>query len=184
MSTKAYYKTNAPEVMDVLKVHNDECQVIGDAGRKFAEHFGGVLLVRNSVHGYSVAGLRFNPKKDTRLWTCPGDSGEQRPRQSITKATAEEKEQLASLKADWKENLPTTESSFDPVMTAMGTDWGSCAFSGGFRMFEHDGFAYVATGSNMASCMVEILGSEFGAAETAFDAQRKADREQAAKAAV
>lgn len=170
---KAYYKTNAPEVLDVLKIHTDECEVIKQAGLQFAEHFGGAMMVNNSVHGYRIAGLRFSPKKDVRLWIHPDDHGMQRPRQSIVKATPEEKAALAALRTEWRNHFPTGESDFSPVMKVMGTSWGNCAFNGGFKMFEHEGFVYVACGPKLAPCMVEIMGSEFGAAEIAHNEKKQ-----------
>lgn len=176
---KAYYKTNAPAVLAAMDQHEAESQVITEAGKAFAAHFGGKLLVHNSIHGYRIAGLRFNPKKPVRLWTNPGDCGEQRPRQSITKGTSEERAELKALKEDWAARLPRAESDFAPVMAAMGTDWGNCIFNDGFGMFAYGGWIYVVTGAKLADCMTEIMGSEYQAAREQFDAARKAAKEAA-----
>ncbi len=172
---KAYYKTNAPEVMAALEQHKKEVDVIRDAGLAFAKKFGGQLLARNDTRGYQIAGLVFEPRKPSRLWTHPADCGEQRPRQTVVKATVSEKAELAVLKASWKASFPTQESNFEPVMAAMGTSWGNCVFAG-FGMFEHDGHIYVATGAKLAPCMVEILASEYGTARVAFDVAQNAAR--------
>ena len=180
---RAYYKTDDLAVLAALKKHNDECGVIRDAGKAFARHFGGHLLVNNSIHGYRIAGLVFDPRKDGRLWTLADQKagGEQHPRMNITKATPDEKVALATLKADWKARFPTENSDFSPVMKAMGTDWGNCAFNGGFAMFEHAHFVYATASVKLADCMVEILGSEYAAARECFDAERAAARAVADK---
>lgn len=178
---KSCYKSNAPAVMAAIKAHGEESKVVSAAGKVFAAHFGGILLVENGIRRYRVAGLKFNPPKPARLWTHPNDKmgGAQRPRATITKATAEEKAQLAVLKADWKARFPLLESDFTPVMAAMGTSWGNCLFGGGgFSMFQHDGYVYVSTGVKLHDCMVEILASEYqaeqNAAEVEFDAAKVA----------
>lgn len=175
---RAYYKTDDSAVLAALKTHNDECQVIRYAGKRFAKHFGGNLLVNNSIHGYRIAGLVFDPLKDGRFWTFEDQKagGEQHPRMNIIKATPEEKVALATLNADWKAFFPTQKSDFSPVMAAMGTDWENCAFNGGFAMFEHGGFVYATASVKLADCMVEILGSEYKAARERFDADRTAAR--------
>ena len=173
--TRAYYKTNAAEVLAALHLHNEESRAVQAAGKLFADHFGGTLLTQAGIHSYRVAGLAFEPKRDGRLWTLadPKMANMQRPRASITGATLEEKAALAVLKADWKARFPMQESSFAPVMAAMGTDWGVCAFNGGFALFEHDGFVYVATGAKLAACMIEIMASEYSAAREQFDAAKR-----------
>lgn len=174
---KSYYKSNAPEVMAALRQHENEIDMIVILGKEFAEHFGGILLVNNSIHDYRISGLKFDPPKPTRLWTCPDSKSAnmQRPRTSITKATAEEKAELTSLKSDWNALFPQMKSDFAPVMKSMGTDWGCCLFGGGgFGMFQHGGYVYVTTGAKLNDCMVEIFTSEYQSAKANHDSDRAA----------
>ena len=177
---KAYYKTSAPEVMTALQARNNEVDALRKKGEAFEAHFGGKLIVRNGVSGYSIAGLVFDPPKPGRLWTLPDHKhgiGQQRPRQSIAKATAEEKAELAKLREEWKAHFPVGEASFEPVLNAMGTSYGNLIFGGGFAMRQADHAVYVATSVKLNEHMVEILASEYEAAE-----KRAAAEDAAAKA--
>lgn len=167
--SKAYYKTSAPEVLAALDERTEKCAALRARGQALQAHFGAkdLIVSSNSIDGYRIRGIAFDPPKDRRLWTVPDREacGMQRPRQSITKATPEEKAELARLKADWKELFPTEAVPFEPVLRAMGTSWGNLMFGGGFSMFKRDGVVYVAASIKLNEQMVEILASEYQAAE-------------------
>lgn len=173
--SKAYFKTNDAAVLTAMKQHQAEAEVASTAGKAFADHYGGMLLVQNDLHEYRVSGLCFRPAKDDPLWTKPDPkrANMQRPRTSIKNATKEQKAALAELQAGWKARFPQQKSDFAPVLEAMGTHWGNLFFCG-FAMFQHDGFIYASTGVKLAPCMQEILGSEYQAAQDQFDAARNA----------
>jgi hypothetical protein len=174
---KTYYKTNSPTVMAAIQAHETEATQVKLAGLAFADHFGGQLLVQNDIHGYRIAGLRFDPPKPVTIWTKPDRKNVmlQYPRVSGVKATAEEKAELVTIKKEWDERRPTQTADFAPVLAAMGTCWTNCIFNGGFTLFQHAGYVYVSTGTPLAECMQEIFTSEFEAARVAHKvAQLKA----------
>ncbi len=176
--SRAYYKSTAPEVLSALAEREEKVSEFRKAGNAFADHFGGKLIVRNGVTGYSIHGLSFDPEKPTRLWTVPDGTamGAQRPRQSITKAKPEEKSELARIREEWKAHFPTGEVPFEPVLKAMGTSYGHLIFGGGFAMRQTGGAVYVTTSAKLNDHMVEILASEYQAAEKAADAEEAAAR--------
>jgi hypothetical protein len=170
--SKAYYKTSAPEVLSVLSERNEKLAALRKRGEAFQAHFGAKhLVVSNNTQGYRICGLVFEPPKPTRLWTCPDKQslGQQRPRNSIVKATAEEKAELADLKARWKDWCPTDDVPFDPVLQAMGTTWGALIFGGSFALLDRGDTVYVATTAKLNEHMIEILASEYAAAEAQKD---------------
>lgn len=171
----AFYKTSDADVLAAMADYNLTCAAVGKVGAEFAAHYGGMLLARRDLHGYSVAGLLFNPAKDDPLWTKPDPqfAGMQRPRSTLKGATKEQRAALAELSAGWKVRFPKAKADFEPVLTAMGTDWGNLFFCG-FDMFQHGGCLYVATSAKLAPCMQEILSSEHSAAKSAYQASKAA----------
>lgn len=166
--TKTYYKTTHPEVRAALDQRSKDYDALRKRGEALQAHFGAQhLVVSNSTDGYRIRGIAFDPPKDARLWTKPDREhlNMQRPRQSITKATPEEKAELARLRADWKEYFPTEYVPFEPVLQAMGTTWGALIFGGSFAMLDRDDAIYVATTAKLNDRMVEIMASEYAAAE-------------------
>jgi hypothetical protein len=171
--SQAFYKTSAPEVMEALKQRNDQVEQLRAKGEAFAAHFGGKLIVRNGISGYSIAGLVFEPAKPSRLWTVPDrkSMGQQRPRASIVKATPEEKAELARIKAEWAEHFPKGDAPFEPVLNAMGTSYGALLFGGGFALRQTDSTVYVATSAKLNGLMGEILASEYEAGRKRGEAE-------------
>lgn len=171
----AFYKSNDAAVLAAIAAYEARKQVVRAAGKEFADYYGGKLLSRSDLHGYSIAGLCFQPAKDDPLWTKPEreNAGMQRPRAAVMGATKEQRAALAELKAGWKARFPQEKADMAPVLAAMGTDWGNLFFSG-FAMFQHDGYVYVNTSTKLATSMVEILGSEFHAARAAYDGAKAA----------
>lgn len=171
----AFYKSSDPAVLAALSAFDLEATRIASVGKAFAAHYGGEMLARRDVYGYSIAGLHFQPAKDDPLWTKPDakQANMQRPRNSLRKAAKDQRAALAALLADWAERLPSEKAEFAPVLEAMGTDWGNLFFCG-FVMFQHDGHVYVSTNAPLAPCMVEILSSEYRAANVAYDKAKEA----------
>jgi hypothetical protein len=174
MST-TFYKTNDAAALAAMAIYDEHVAEVRKAGAEFAAHYGGTLLARADLHGYSIAGLCFHPEKNDPLWTKPDpkSAGMQRPRTSIKSATKEQRAELAELLAGWQARFPIAKADLEPVLTAMGTDWGNLFFCG-FAMFQHNGCIYVATGAKLAPVMQEILGSEYNAAKSAHRAIKAA----------
>nr|WP_315249238.1 hypothetical protein [uncultured Duganella sp.] len=169
MST-AFYKSGDSALLDAWSTYEAEVGAVRAAGKQFATHFGGKLLLRSDFHGSSVAGLRFAPSKDDPLWTKPDaqHAGEQRPRSSLRKGTKEQRQALAALLTEWSDHFPKQKADLAPMLSAMGTDWGALFFCG-IGFFKHDGVIYVSTSAKLAPCMVEILASEYNAAKAAYE---------------
>lgn len=174
MRNGAYYKTNDPAVMAALQERSKQVRAVLDAGKAFANAFGGGDVIwRNDSRGTEFIGVRFEPKKDARLWTHPDpkQNGIQRPRNTLQKATPDEKAELKALREKWNAEFPRIKYDMGPLLAAMGTDWGNLLFAG-FGMFQHGGFLWVTTGAKLGPCMVEVLASEYKAAKAAFDASK------------
>ena len=169
MST-AFYKTSDATVLAAIKTYGEQGAAVSAAGNEFARHYGGKLLTESNAHGRRVAGLCFLPAKDDPLWTKPDgqSAGLQKPRASLRKSTKEQRAALVELQADWKARFPTLQADMAPVLTAIGTDWGSLFFCG-FAMFEHNGHVYVSTSAPLAPCMVEIVASEYNAVRADYE---------------
>lgn len=80
---------------------------------------------------------------------------------------------MAELSAGWKARFTTVKADLEPVLAAIGTDWGSLFFCS-FALFRHDGAIYVSTSAKLAPCMVEILASEYNAAKAAYESMKEA----------
>lgn len=174
MST-AFYKSSDHALLAAWSTYEAEVGAVRAAGKEFAAHFGGKLLMHSDFHGCSVAGLCFQPAKDDQLWTKPDAqrAGEQHPRTSLRKGTKEQRKALAALLTEWSEQFPKQKADLAPVLSAMGTDWGALFFCG-IAYFKHDGTIYVSTGAKLAPCMVEILASEYNAAKAAYESMKEA----------
>ena len=167
MSNVKFYKTSNPTIVAAANKYWADCNALRKRGLALAEFFGGELLVGNSLSGYKIGGLAFNPPKDERLWTRPdrANAGRQYPRASIKKPTPAEKVELADLQIKYNSHFPTDMVKIDPMLQAMGTNFGNCFFGTQLSVFMHKGDMYAKTGAPLNEHMIEILGSEFEAAE-------------------
>ncbi|MRW82953.1 hypothetical protein GJ698_02465 [Pseudoduganella sp. FT26W] len=171
----AFYKSSDGALMAAWAIYETDVGAVRAAGKEFAAHFGGKLLMRSDFHGNRVAGLCFQPAKDDPLWTKPDAqlADKQRPRSSLRKGTKEQRQALAALLTEWSERFPKLKADLAPVLAAMGTDWGALFFCG-IGFFKHDGAIYVCTSAKLAPCMVEILSSEYNAAKAAYESIKEA----------
>lgn len=175
----AYYKTAAPEVKKAWAEYQVEAEKIQVAGNAFAEQFEGAkALFTNSVHfGYRFFGLRFSPAINSPIWTKPDyKSGYyQRPRSTVQAGVKGEerkalKVELDALKAKWKAGEPKEKASLDAFLESIGTHSGNLIFSAYKQFIGADGTFYFQTSVSLSN-VVEILGSEFDAAEKAAEAK-------------
>lgn len=175
------YKITTPEAVQAVKAYEDERSKLTVLGRAFAERYPGSKPVySNDVHGCQLHGIAFSSANDSPLWTRPQrDGGEvQRPRGAPAKGVKgdERREQVAALKVlneEWEAAFPRTKVDRDPVLAAIGTDWGS-ALLNGIAYFELEGVVYLKTTIAKHDSWQEILGSEYAAADTARLAALKA----------
>lgn len=176
MNTMAFYKTNDPAVVAIANAYLAKIEEVRAAGKAFAAHFGGELLVKHNIHGFEIGGLYFTPPIKSRLWTTPERSamGRQRPRASIVRPTPDEKAALKALNDDWASLFPREKADLEPVLKSIEVSWGDLFFSGGFEFFPQDGFLWVSTSVKVAECMVEVLASEYNAAKAVHEGHRQA----------
>lgn len=172
-----YYKTNDTAVMAVWRGINTTHKALAEQASKFAEAHGASGSIRQSgLTDIRFGGLVFDPKKDSKLWTKPyRESRMQRPRQSVSGLSADEKVEHKELLTLWSVGVPKLTVDLRPLYEAMGTDWGQLLFSGIGYFEGADGYLYVQTGGLLSPCMVEILGSEFDAAKAASKGASRGD---------
>lgn len=190
---KKYYKTNCEKVLSAISQMNQEKDNLVKNIDKIADHFNARAMTSTSTNGVRFGGLVLNnyqgysweksqPIRDDKiLWTVPNANKISWPRTSLTKKhfeslirdmdDQEAKElmktkrlELKSLQDKYSEMTKGIESiSFDSFFESIGTDWGNLMFSG-LNWFECDGYVYLASGMDLSSSAIEILGSEFESA--------------------
>jgi hypothetical protein len=175
------YKITNPKAVQACKAYDANRDTLTELGREFASHYPNSKAVySHSVHGCHLHGLSFTPVNRSPLWTLPQrDGGDaQYPRKAPARGVKgdERREQVAQLKvlnAQWDAHFPNASFDREPVLAALGTDWGS-ALLNGIIYFEHEGVVYVKTTIKPHDSWQEILGSEFDAADSARLASTKA----------
>lgn len=163
-----YYKTTHPDVLAAVAAVRLGTSELADAGKAFADEFGGEPVFLRSIHGTSFAGVRFHPLKPRAAWTVPNKSGVQSPRAKLAKQDPNEHEKAEHkrVRARWKDAFPKQEVSMDALYEAIGTDWGDLLFNG-VGWIDRDDCFYFATKAQLNDRMTEILGSEYEAAAKA-----------------
>lgn len=176
------YKITNPEAAKACKAYNAAEEALREIGSGFAARYPGSKAVyAYDAHGIRLFGLAFTPANPSPLWTRPQrDGGEiQRPRTAPAKNVKgeERRQQVADLKAlneEWAAHYPkAAKVDREPVLTAMGTDWGSAMICG-ISYFEHEGVVYVKTSMQPREGWQEIFNSEYEEAYHASKAAAKA----------
>ena len=171
----AYYKTSAPEVLAAWKAYKESTDRLQELGETFAKRFvGATALFQFSIHsGRTFYGLKFNPPMPQPLWTKPDPKAErsQFPRRSLPPGTKGDerkalKAELEKLNGDFNEHKPKDKADLEPFLGAMGLGGGWLFFSS-YRQVVTPECIYVSTSATPSEVMIEILGSEFEAAEKA-----------------
>lgn len=169
----AYYNTDAPEVIKAWNEFIAECEIVKQVSKEFAEKFEGAEpLISSDIHsGYQFYGLKFSPKADTRIWTKPDQKTglEQRPRSSVQAGIKGEDRKILKIELDalnekWKAGRPSRKASLDKFLNLIGAGGGALFFSNYSQRFV-DGVFYFSTSVKLSELTVEILGSEFDAAD-------------------
>ena len=158
-----YFKITKPESVAAWEKHVDEVKAVQKAASEFAELVapGRAKPWFSSGVRRSFAGLSFDPPMTSPEWTKPAkDTGIQRPR---GKVPANVKPALVKLNELWKQ-APTAVASAEPALASFGFVWG---FLYGYTILKHNGALYFRTNDPQPIDGVEILGSEWEAAEAA-----------------
>jgi len=171
------YKTNHPDALAARRAYTEAVQALRAQAEAFKERVGAkdFVISTGSSLGTSIRGFVFDPPKDRALWTVQDAKlcGAQRPRASVAKGTPEQRAELKALNAEWNAHYPAERVSWEPMLQAVGLSPGHLFFSGAFKLFEHDGWIYLKTGALPdASHLIEILNSEYEAAQLAHDKEK------------
>ena len=168
--TVRYYKTNAgSEANAAYEVVKQQTETLKQQAQSFAELFDGSPVLVTSITGRKFKGIQlnnFNSRPDNHLWTKPVERNHSvsYPRGKALKAA--DKAELEALKKRYWPNKPQkTEVSFDPLFSALGSNWGTLLCCG-ISFFEHDSALYITTKAELTDC-TEILASEYSAADKA-----------------
>lgn len=165
--TTRYYRITDVRVKEAWADYKTENYALDAQAAEFAAKFDGAHAVfAKDVHGRSFHGLRFDVRQPTDIWTVPNakDGDVQRPRARISLPRgstdkAARQAELDRVTSIFAEGKPTVSPSLNSVYEAIGTDWGNIMFGGGFRLSEHSGELYVATGLFLNA--EEITGSAY-----------------------
>lgn len=164
----SFYKTNAPAVLAAWHEERHARAQLQAEIDAFAARFGGEGLMY--AEPARLAGIKFTPAKPRDLWRAPDSNGLQMPRSAPLKGASQEtKAELKALTAEWASHLPSRNIDSTAVYRALGFNSSMDFFIEGLTLFVHGGFLYASTRKAMPS-MVEILGSEYDAADTAHRA--------------
>lgn len=163
--TTRYLKIENESALAAWDAEQKEKDALFESVKPLVERFGGRALYSTSADSYDFAGLRFSGEPENpELWTKPqrqnGDT--QRPRNSLRKATKEQREQLAALQKEWDSLYPKNKRvDRDPFYKSIGTHWGQIIFSG-LTIFRRGDCIYAATSAALeVDGLSEITGSEF-----------------------
>jgi hypothetical protein len=165
----SYFKiTNNNAVQAFKSFETSKAELIEQA-EKLATHFGGKPIFSNQVERISFAGINFhnfNQLENNHLWIKPKASRSFASSPKFGKPKAADREALEAIKAKYNEMMPE-EISREPLLKAIGTDWGNCLFTP-LSLFLHDDVIYLNTRLTLKDA-TEILGSEYEAAKSAYD---------------
>lgn len=167
-----FYKTNKPEVLKAFNKFNTERMNLRDATDQFAKEYDAEAIILGDSTDVYFGGIKFNNNQSINrdIWCKPnrqfGTSNLRvKPLKKELKAEFDtEVEKWDQLKI--KHFPADTRIKKADFYKTLGFDWGDLFFSS-FACFEHDGFLYLDTGiSSVAKHAVEILGSEYQAADS------------------
>jgi hypothetical protein len=165
----SYFKiTNNNAVQAFKSFETSKAELIEQA-TKLATHFGGKPIFSNRVERISFAGINFHNFKqleNNHLWRKPKASSLFASSPKYGKPKAADREALEAIKAKYEAMMPE-EVSREPLLKAIGTEWGDCLFTP-LSLFLHDDVIYLNTRLALTDA-TEIFGSEYEAAKRAYD---------------
>lgn len=167
MSEISYYKTTQSETLAAWNEYCAQHEAMVKSSKAIRDHFGAeAFLTSNSFTRKEFHGLAFAKPMDVELWTKPDQDNVQRPR-AVSSVPKHRRAEHASLVEEYKRLKPTQICEFEPIFKAIGCTWSDFVFGGSYAVVVHDGIFYLRTNRKVADHMVEILASEFTAAEHA-----------------
>lgn len=171
-----FLKTNKSEVINAFNKFNaDRAALRADSDAFAQEYDAQAVILADSDHVY-FGGLKFNNNQNVNreVWRKPDRKfGTSSLRSKPTKKEFQaefnvEVQKWKELKEKHFQNGTTVKKS--DFYKTLGFDWGDLFFSS-FSCFQHNGFLYIDTSiSKVAEHAIEILGSEYEAANSAHKA--------------
>jgi hypothetical protein len=168
----SYFKITNNKAVQAFKTFEASKAALIEQAEKLSTHFGGKPIFSNRVERISFAGINFhnfNQLENNHLWLKPKSTNSFASSPKYGKAKAADREALEAIKAKYNAMMPD-EVSREPLLKAIGTDWGNCLFSP-LSLFLHDDVIYLNTRLSLTDA-TEIFGSEYEAAKMAYDASK------------
>jgi hypothetical protein len=168
----SYYKITNEKAVQAFKSFEASKVELIEQATKLAAHFGGKPIFSNQVERISFAGINFhnfNKLENNHLWSKPKASSSFASSPKHGKPKAADREALEAIRTKYNAMVPD-EVSRQPLLKAIGTDWGNCLFTP-LSLFLHDDVIYLNTRLSLIDA-TEIFGSEYDAAKRAHDAAK------------
>jgi hypothetical protein len=168
----SYFKITNDKAVQTFKSFEASKAELIEQATKLAAHFGGAPIFSSRTDCVSFAGINFhnfNKLENNHLWMKPKAANCFASSPKYGKPKAADREALEAIKAKYNEMMPE-EVSREPLLKAIGTDWGNCLFAP-LSLFLHDDVIYLNTRLSLIDA-TEIFGSEYDAAKRAHDAAK------------
>jgi hypothetical protein len=165
----SYYKITNDKAVQAFKTFEAGKAELIEQATKLATHFGGKPIFSNRVERVSFAGINFhnfNKLENNHLWSKPKSSSSFASSPKFGKQKVADREALEAIRTKYNAMVPD-EVSRQPLLKAIGTEWGDCLFTP-LSLFLHDDVIYLNTRLSLIDS-VEIFGSEYEAAKNAYD---------------
>jgi hypothetical protein len=156
----SYYKITNEKAVQAFKSFEASKVELIEQATKLAAHFGGKPII--NFHN-------FNKLENNHLWSKPKASSSFASSPKHGKPKAADREALEAIRTKYNAMVPD-EVSRQPLLKAIGTDWGNCLFTP-LSLFLHDDVIYLNTRLSLIDA-TEIFGSEYDAAKRAHDAAK------------
>ncbi|SER36486.1 MULTISPECIES: hypothetical protein [Pseudomonas] len=186
----SYYKSNDPHVLAARQQFIAACHRVQREGEAFAATFpDAVAVFHNDARGRRFAGLRFTGVDNDAVLDCWTDANPSRgfsrvprnvPMEGYPPGRDDEvMEDIEVLRGRWVHNAPYFEADMTPLLATLGIDLHSTSAGHGLHWFDGlDGYFYFHARTAADACCIEILGSEYRAAEDARMASETDQRQQ------
>jgi hypothetical protein len=168
----SYFKITNEKAVQAFKSFEASKVELIEQATKLAAHFGGKPIFSRRVERPSLVGIYFHnfaQLENNHLWVKPKASKSFASWPKYGKPKAADREALEAIRAKYKAMMPE-EVSREPLLKAIGTDWGNCLFTP-LSLFLHNDIIYLNTRLSLADA-TEIFGSEYDAAKSAHDAAK------------
>lgn len=168
----SFFKISNNEAVQTFKEFEANKVELIEQASKLAAHFGGKPVFSNRADFVSFAGIKFEhfeELENNHLWTKPKASNGFKSSPKYGKQKGADRDTLETIRKKYNAMLPV-QVSREPLLKAIGTDWGNCLFTP-LSLFLHDDTIYLDTRLTLKDA-TEILGSEYEAAKRDYDSAK------------